>query len=37
MPSDFIDGVAPTEYVIDRDRCFNERHGRVDSAEFRKS
>ncbi len=32
--ADFIDGVAPTKYVIDRERCFNERRGRVDNAEF---
>lgn len=32
--AEFIDGVAPTKYVIDRDRCFDERHGRVDDAEY---
>jgi len=32
--AEFLDGISPTKYVIDRDRCFDERHGRVDDAEF---
>jgi hypothetical protein len=32
--AEFIDGIAPVKYVIDRDRCFDERHGRVDNAEY---
>jgi hypothetical protein len=32
--ADFIDGIAPVKYVIDRDRCFDERHERVDDAEY---
>ena len=32
--AEFIDGIAPAKYVIDRDRCFDERHGRVDDAEY---
>ncbi|HUN29706.1 MAG TPA: hypothetical protein VMV65_07850 [Alphaproteobacteria bacterium] len=31
---EFIDGVEPTRYVIDRERCFDERHARVDDALF---
>ncbi|HTX57772.1 MAG TPA: hypothetical protein VMD47_11795 [Candidatus Acidoferrales bacterium] len=31
---EFLDGVEPTRYVIDRERCFDERHARVDDAEF---
>ena len=32
--AEFIDGIAPVKFVIDRDRCFDERHGRVDDAEY---
>jgi hypothetical protein len=31
---EFIDGVEPTRYVIDRERCFDERHARVDDTLF---
>ncbi|HUA07816.1 MAG TPA: hypothetical protein VMA98_00985 [Candidatus Acidoferrales bacterium] len=31
---EFLDGLEPTHYVIDRERSFDERHGRVDDAEF---
>jgi hypothetical protein len=31
---EFVDGVAPTRYVIDRERCFDERKTRVDDTLF---
>lgn len=31
---EFIDGVEPTYYVIDRERAFDERHTRVDDTLF---
>jgi len=31
---EFIDGVEPTHYVIDRERAFDERHTRVDDTLF---
>ena len=31
---EFIGGVKPTRYVIDRERCFHERAARVDDVEF---
>jgi len=31
---EFIEGVAPTRYVIDRERCFDERAARVDDTLF---
>jgi len=32
--AEFIRGMKPTRYVIDRERCFDERSARVDDAEF---
>jgi hypothetical protein len=31
---EFVDGVEPTRYVIDRERCFDERKMRVDDTLF---
>ncbi len=31
---EFVDGVEPTRYVIDRERCFDERKVRVDDTLF---
>lgn len=31
---EFVDGVSPTRYVIDRERCFDERKSRVDDTLF---
>lgn len=31
---EFVYGVEPTRYVIDRERCFDERSGRVDDTLF---
>lgn len=31
---EFIDGVPPARYAIDREHAYNEKHSRVDDAEF---
>jgi hypothetical protein len=31
---DFVHGVGPAKYVIERDRCFDEWHERVDDVQY---
>lgn len=31
---EFINGIPPVRYAIDREHAYNESHGRVDDAEF---
>lgn len=31
---EFINGISPVRYAIDREHAYNEAHGRVDDAEF---